>query len=690
VFSNNAGDASALRRRVTVAGIALIVLIIAADSYEAWQDYLRVITDNQQMQTALSRAVAEQTARMVQEADIALSSNPGWPVASGDEIDQPRMQLLLARIMRLPFVHSASIADKYGRVIASTGGEPTVQLRGTDLFEMPQRSRKKDLYIDRLRSDAGNHQASFALSQRIESSSGEFAGVVIARVSFDYLASLFARISGIPDTSIVLRRADGGLLSQYQPAAAQAGHADAAPRISVVQSVEGYPLDVVVSRSQSNVLKPWIQEERSSAARTLSLAALAAILLVVLRAALDRQANVDREKHRLEQELAAVQRVEALGLLAASVTHDFNNVLTAIIGYAELTRETLRNDSPSIPHIDRLLAAGERARLLVKRVLTFDPRRSLSYKPTLLEPIVTEAAQQLQATLPPSIDLQISGLDPSTSLLGDSMEIYQVLMNLLSNAVHAMPSGGALQIRCEQLDIKEARNAALGRLRPGRWLCLSVIDSGIGLADTQIMSIFEPFYTTRPPALGTGIGLTVVRNIILRMNGALDVSSRLGAGTRMAVYWPWIETPSTATDTSRAVGEGIGQTILVIDDERELVGLTEELLASMSYEPVGFSDARAALDAFRHDPKRFDVILTDERMQPMRGLDLAQQIREMDACVPIILMTGHRDAQLDARAAALGIAEILDKPLRFQTLREALARQLGRGTRHAAEGTIPA
>jgi signal transduction histidine kinase/ActR/RegA family two-component response regulator len=409
----------------------------------------------------------------------------------------------------------------------------------------------------------------------------------------------------------------------------------------------------------------------------LSLAALAAILLVVLRSALDRQEKADREKRRLEQELAAVQRVEALGLLAASVTHDFNNVLTAIVGYAELTRETLGSDSPSTANIDRLLAAGERARLLVRRVLTFDPRRSLSYKPTRLEPIVIEAAQQLQATLPSNIDLQISGLEPSIAVQGDSMEIYQVLMNLLSNAVHAMASGGALRIRCELLDINQTRNLALGRLRPGRWLCLSVIDTGIGLAEAQIKSIFEPFYTTRPPALGTGIGLTVVRNIILRMNGALDVSSQMGAGTRMAVYWPCIDTP-TAAAPKRAADDGTGETILVIDDEKELVGLTEELLASMSYEPVGFSDARAALEAFRHDPKRFDAILTDERMLPMRGLDLAQQIRETDAYIPIILMTGHRDAQLDARAAALGVTEILDKPLRFKTLREALARQLGR------------
>ncbi len=693
MFSNNGSDASALRRRVTVAGIALIVLIIAADSYEAWQDYVRVTTDNARTQTALSRAVAEQTARMVQEVDIALSSNPGWPLDAGNQTDRPRMQQLLGRIMRLPFVHSAAIAGKDGQVLAQTGSDAALPvLLAAEVFTVPQGSRDKTLYIDRLQTSGGDGQKTFALSQRIESSSGAFAGVVIAKVSFDYLADLYSRIASTPDTSIVLMRSDGGVLSQNPQAARAAadGAESRSARVLSEQPVEGYPLKVVVSRWQSDVLKPWITEERSSAARTLSLAALAAILLAVLRSALDRQEKADSERLRLEQELAAVQRVEALGLLAASVTHDFNNVLTAIIGYAELTREALAGDSASASNLDRLLAAGERARLLVRRVLTFDPRRSLSYKPTRLEPIVTEAAQQVQATLPQNIELRISGLEPTSSVMGDNMEIHQVLMNLLANAVHAMPAGGILQIRCDSMDIHETRNMALGRVRPGRWLCLSVIDSGVGLADAQIMSIFEPFYTTRPPTLGTGIGLTVVRNIILRMNGALDVSSRLGAGTRMAVFWPYIEIPLPDTDPTRTADDGTGETVMVIDDERELVGLTEELLASMSYEPVGFSDGRSALDAFRHDPQRFDVILTDERMQPMRGLDFARQIRELDGDIPIILMTGHRNAELDARAAALGIVEIIDKPLRVQTLREALARRLGRAERAPeASGTMP-
>jgi signal transduction histidine kinase/ActR/RegA family two-component response regulator len=686
--------ASSLRRWVTIAGIALIVLIVAADTYEGWQDYRRVIADNENLQVALSRAVTEQTARMVQEVDIALSSYTVDPVSAGQRVEENRARKFFTQFMRLPFVLSACIAGSDGRILASTRTAEIGArgLKDLGVFTTPQRAEDSALYIGGPEIDSLDGARSFALSKRVSSADGAFTGVVAARVAFNYLAGFYARVNVTPDTSILLARTDGVTLAQYPPATQGAAsrtedsreqvqyvQSNGHERIEVSQKVDDYPIVVVVSRSLTDVLKPWIQEERSSAARTLSLALLAAILLMVLRSALNRQERVDQEKHRLEQELAGVQRVEALGFLAASVAHDFNNVLTAIVGYAELARETADTQTFSTINIDRLLAATERARLLVRRILTFDPRRSLSYRPTPVGAIIAEVSQQVQATLPSSIDMQLHGLNQSAMILGDPTEIHQVVMNLCSNAVHAMPSGGSLQIRLETLELRESQQLALGQLQPGRWVCLSVIDTGVGLADDQITSIFEPFYTTRQPAHGTGIGLTVVRNIILRMHGALDVSSLLGAGTRMAVYWRSIDVPAALPRSPRLADEGAGETIMVIDDDKELVVLTEELLASLSYEPVGFSDGRLALEAFRHDPKRFDAILTDERMQPLRGLDIAELIHKMEPQLPIILMTGHRDAELDARAGEVGISEILDKPLRVQTLREALARQLRSG-----------
>lgn len=662
-----------LRRWVMIAGITLIVLIIGADSYEAWADYRRVAADNRNLEVALSRAVTEQTARMIQEVDVVLSSYAAWAAAGGGPMDERGRKVLLDQIMRLPFVESAQVAGSDGQLVARTpSGGAEQSLLDSDAFTVP-RANRNELYVDR--PAAGSGTRTFAISRRLESGDGRFAGVVIARVVPDYLAKFYAQINVTPDTSIRLMRTDGVTLAEF-PAVASASLPSRDRKIEVAESVSGYPIAVVVSRSSRDVLRPWIQEEESSAARTLSLAVLAGILLLALRSALNRQEKIDLEKLRLEQELAGIQRVEALGFLAASVAHDFNNVLTAIIGYAELAGETAAAESQSQQNINRLLAATERARLLVRRVLTFDPRRSVSYRATSIAPIVVEVSEQVRATLPASIEMNLQGLDQSVFTLGDPTEMHQVVMNLCTNAVHAMPKGGSLQISLETLQISESQPLALGQLLPGRWARLSVIDTGIGLAEEQTMSIFEPFYTTRSTAHGTGIGLTVVRNIILRMHGALDVSSRLGSGTRMTVYWPVTDAPAAQARQARHVAAGAGETIMVVDDEKELVALTEELLASLSYEPVGFSDARAALEAFQHDPHRFDAILTDERMQPLGGLEFAHLIHRTEPDMPIILMTAHRDAQIDARAAVVGIVEILDKPLRVQTLREALGRGL--------------
>ena len=660
-----------LRRWVMIAGSTLIVLIIGADSYEAWADYRRIRTDNHNLEVALSRAVSEQTARMIQAVDMLFSSYADSPASAGVAVED-RRRALLDQMMRLPFVQSAQVVASTGRVIASTqpGRAEEVPLN-SEAFTAAQ-AAGKTLIIDAPDSSSASPRA-FAISRRIELPDGQFDGVLIARVNLDYLANFYAQINVTPDTLIRLLRDDGVTLADFPPEAPQ-GSRDG--MIEVAAKVSGYPISAVVSRAPRDVLQPWIQEEESSAARTLSLAVLAGILLWALRSALNRQERIDLERLRLEQELAGVQRVEALGFLAASVAHDFNNVLTAIIGYAELAGETAAVGSQAQQNIERLLAATERARVLVRRVLTFDPRRSVRYRPTSIAPIVVEVSEQVRATLPTSIELTLHGLDQPLLTTGDPTEMHQVVMNLCTNAVHAMPKGGSLEIRLEALQIHEPKSLALGQVLPGCWARLSIEDSGIGLAEEQTTSIFEPFYTTRSSAHGTGIGLTVVRNIILRMNGALDVSSRLGLGTRMAVYWPITEEPAALPRQDRPVEAGAGQTIMVLDDERELVALTEELLASLSYEPVGFSDAHAALEAFQHDPHRFDAILTDERMQPMGGLEFAHLVHRTDPGIPIILMTAHRDAHIDASAAAVGIIEILDKPLRVQTLREALGRGL--------------
>ncbi len=680
---HNAGTLP-LRRWVTIAGIALIALIITTDGYEAWKDYRTSLATDEHIQQALSRALAEQTARMIQEVDVQLSDFAVW-AASGEgraADEQWVRERLQSRFTRLPFVYSASIAGADGHILASTQSEPIANrtLAKWESYTVPKQSKANTLYIGRLFAGRRDGLRTFALSRRIDDSHGDFAGVVAARIAFDYLAAFYAGINLTPDTSIRLARTDGVVLAQYpkdiEPitgTAASVRPSGASELILARHPVEGYPITVEVARASSSVIEPWRHQQLGSAARTAVLAILAGLLLVSLRAALLRFELTQQERRRLERELASAQRADALGFLAASIAHDFNNVLTAIVGYAELVRKSTR-ESPASVTVDRLLAATERARLLVRRILTFNPHRSVSDQPVSVDALVDEVAQQIRATLAESIEFKVIGANEPAIVIGDNTEVHQVIMNLCSNAVKAMPSGGALEIRLQSVEIDEARDLTLGRLKPGPWICLSVADTGAGLAPQQITTVFEPFFTTRQPGHGSGIGLTVVRNIVLRMNGALQVDSRPGAGTTMSVYWPRAVAP--AAEFPQAALPGSGEAVMVVDDEPELVSVGEEVLASLGFEPIGFVDARVALQAFRDDPRRFDAVLTDERMAALRGIDLAREIHAINPQIPILLMTGHRDREIESLAKGAGIVEILDKPIRAETLRAALRRRL--------------
>jgi CheY-like chemotaxis protein len=293
-----------------------------------------------------------------------------------------------------------------------------------------------------------------------------------------------------------------------------------------------------------------------------------------------------------------------------------------------------------------------------------------------IEPIVAEVLAQIRAGMPSSIVLQPPPEGCAGMISGDATEVHQVVMNLCTNAVRAMPAGGLLEVRLEAMQVDEPADLTLGTLRPGRWLRLSIVDTGIGLSADQQRSIFDPFYTSRAGE-GSGIGLTVVRNIVSSMGGAIEVESRPASGTRMSVYWPLLDPQAPdATARRKSQATGVGQAILIVDDEPELVRLAEEIVASLGYEAIGFSDATAALESFRRTPARFDAVLTDERMPVLQGTTLARVIHDVRADIPILLVTGHHEIQTDQRAQRAGVVEILDKPLRVGNLRDALGRAL--------------
>lgn len=676
-------DSRRLQRWVTGAGVLLVVLMVGADSYEAWQDYRTAILRSEDTQLAIARATAEQTARMVQEIDVVLADQAAAP------------DRLRADVTRFPFVHSMELFDRTGRMLASTSpaAHTDVDYHERQFFLTLQRAAPGTLYIGK---PAGQDYRTFALGRAIRLRDGTFAGVVLARVAFEYLTGFYSTIS--VDSSIRLLREDGVVLARYPAresttsdeavssslASEMRGseivrrdpQSSANAQLRVLRRVQGYPLIIEMAQPMSSVLSSWRHQEVQSGARTVALAGLAMGLLLVLRRVLRRRDRLEEERRRLERGLRDSQKAEAVGFLAASMAHDFNNVLGAIVGYAEVARTQVGSDSRVTATIDGLLAASERARQLVRRVLTFDPHRSVAHGAIAVEPIAIEALALLRPGMPQSV--KVAPLEPgSVGLIkGDATEVHQVIMNLCTNAIRAMPKGGELTVRVEAAHVDAARDLTLGRLQPGCWLHLSIKDTGIGLAPEQRQSIFDPFYSSRAVGEeGSGIGLTVVRNIVSAMGGAIEVQSSPGTGTTMSVYWPLLQPPPTCASvqaTTQPTGEG--QAILIVDDEPELVRLAEEIVASLGYEAIGFSDATAAIESFKRAPARFDAVLTDERMPVLHGTTLAGMIHELRADIPILLVTGHRERQTDARALRAGIIEILDKPLRAVALREALGR----------------
>ena len=686
-------DSRPLQRWVTGAGVLLIVLMVGADSYEAWQDYHAAILRSEDTQLAIARATAEQTARMVQEIDVVLAEQAQrWGAADATPaVREAAREHLQADVTRFPFVHSMEIIGRDGHVFATTapGPDDAADYHGRHFFSILEQAAPGTLYIGK---PVGQDYRTFALGRAIRDRYGAFAGVVLVRVAFEYLTSFYSTIS--VDSSIRLVREDGVVLAHYPTLASNeeinssliAGirgselvqrdpPSSTNPHLRVLRRVQSYPLLVELVTPMSSVLSAWRYQELSSAARTFTLAALAAVLIVVLRRVLRRRDRLEEERQRLERGLRDSQKAEAVGFLAASMAHDFNNVLGAIVGYAEVARSQVDPEERVTETLDGLLSASDRARLLVRRVLTFDPHRSVVHGSLSIEPIVREALALLRPGLPRSITIRSPEPGAVGLINGDATEVHQVVMNLCTNAVRAMPAGGKLEVRIEAVQVDAPRTLTLGALRPGPWIRLSIADTGIGLSPEQLQSIFDPFYTSRATGDGSGIGLTVVRNIVSEMQGAIEVNSRPGSGTTMNVYWPQVQPAAADANAPRvAQPRGEGQSILIVDDEPELVRLAEEIVASLGYEAIGFSDASAAIESFRRAPERFDAVLTDERMPVLQGTTLATMIHSLRADIPILLVTGHREKQTDVRALRAGIIEVLDKPLRAGDLREALGR----------------
>jgi PAS domain S-box-containing protein len=391
-----------------------------------------------------------------------------------------------------------------------------------------------------------------------------------------------------------------------------------------------------------------------------------------------KQAQIDKE--HLEAQLRQSQKMEAIGTLAGGIAHDFNNILGAILGYGELAQQHSAEGSALRRYLDNVLHAAGRAKSLVDRILGFSRSGLAERAPVHIQSVTEETLELLAASLPAGIRLDQKLVAGNVAVTGDATQLHQVVMNLCTNALHAMARGGVLSVVLDCTELSERRLLSRGTLTPGPYVRLAVSDTGSGIPPEVIHRMFDPFFTTKGVGEGTGLGLSVVHGIVADLGGAIEVTTKAGEGTTFEIWLPVTgETGVSAVEAAHQLPRGRGETVMIVDDEPALVALAEEMLAELGYDPVGFSSSSAALRAFRAAPQRFDLLLTDEAMPDLIGTELARELRRVAPAVPIVLMSGYGGTQLAQQAAAIGIDEMLRKPLQRRDLAESLARVLASG-----------
>ena len=402
--------------------------------------------------------------------------------------------------------------------------------------------------------------------------------------------------------------------------------------------------------------------------------------LPVVRLAGDAVANaierefLERDRSRLATRLERARRMQMVGSLASGIAHNFNNIIGAILGYSEMAEPQLTPGSKPAQHVDEIRRAAERGRDLIDNILTFGRRRDARVRPVQVRALFDEAASLLRASLPAGVELIVEDVPPEVAVSGEPAQLQQVILNLCTNAAQAMEAGGTIRVTAELKDLAAPHGLSHGELAPGRYVCLAVTDTGAGFDDGVARRLFEPFFTTR--LAGTGLGLATVHEIVRDHDGAMNVESMPGRGSRFEAWLPATAASSAAMEGPVPLPLGRGETVLIVESEREGLLRDEEMLAALGYEPVGFERPADALAACRSEPARFDVILVTHAAQVQAGLDLARALHEIAPRRPLLLATASTDdVSVDALAEA-GIFEVLRRQLAGTELAAALARCL--------------
>jgi len=687
-----------LTRALVGLGIVLVGINVASAIWDVRIDRDRTELRARRDLSNISGLLAEQTAAVLEAVDLVLRDavRDGPAAKAAATIARLRDEMT-----HIPQVAAFLVVDADGRIVGRTNETPSIK---SDFAERWFSTAHRDgragglLLSEPYQGGPDGKKWRFVMSRRLDGPGGAFDGIIAAVMETENFDRLYRTIQLGKGGFINFRTRDGVILTRVPEAPEARKRRFDDPAVSAVVeregrftgwlpsailnqtvlesivAVRGFPVEVLAGITEDAVFAPWRSEAWRIALRTVLTSAAMLALIALAAWGLARR---EREREEMQRQLQQAAKMEAIGRLAGGIAHDFNNILGAILGYGELAQRALGEGGAVRRQIDQVMQAGARGKGLVERILAFSRSGLGERVPVHVQSVVEETLEILAASLLPQVRLEKRLDAGDTAVLGDATQLHQVAMNLCTNALQAMQDGGVLTVVLDRASVPERRLLSHGTLLPGPYVRLSVSDTGSGIPPAVLERMFDPFFTTKGVGDGTGLGLSLVHGIVADFGGAIEVATRAGMGTTFTVWLPTSgETPRLQAELGGELPYGNGETVMIIDDEKSLVALAEETLAALGYEPAGFNSSVAALQAFRAEPRRYDLVLTDETMPDLSGVELARELRRVRPELPIVLMSGYSGAQLTERARAAGAGEVLRKPLVRRDIAEALARAL--------------
>ncbi len=378
-------------------------------------------------------------------------------------------------------------------------------------------------------------------------------------------------------------------------------------------------------------------------------------------------------RRKLEAQLVQSQKLEAIGTLAGGIAHDFNNILSGILGYVELARIYVEPDTKVFNYLDEVFKAGNRAKELVRQILSISRQAEQKRKPVDITTVAREALHMLEPTFSTAIDIQENLGDVPLFIEADPVQMHQVIMNLVTNAGQSMKrTGGQLMVSAEIVDLQTAVRKMGQEIAPGKYVCLTISDTGHGISREDQKRIFDPYYTTRAQGVGTGLGLAVAQSIVKKHGGNILFSTRRGKGTDFYIYLPMLqELPADSGDETAGAGDllpGGDETVMLVDDEAAIIETGREMLEYLGYSVAAFDKSTLALQAFEASPDAFDLVISDMTMPDMNGDELVRKMMRVRSDIPVIICTGYNPGIDETAARKMGLKGFIFKPLTFQKL----------------------